>query len=96
MQTAEVIDPHSTGRVKYFATYTLDDDHIFEYDCDQSAFDKIVSLLLVESIISNQMDSGFFYYGPVTWVAHSYPYSHSYCPLKHLALLVRGKRGGIL
>ena len=37
------VDPHSTGRVRLFA---LHDN--FEHDYDQSAFDKIVSLLFVE------------------------------------------------
>ena len=40
------VDPRSTGVV----FFSVDN---FEHDYDQSAFDKIVSLLLVESIISN-------------------------------------------
>ena len=78
------VDPHSTGQVRLFTNDS------FEHDCDQSAFDKIVSfkLLFVERIISKQMDSGFFHYGLVIWLAQSYPYSHTYCPVKFLAPLL--------
>jgi hypothetical protein len=75
------VDPEATGHVRLFQ------DNHFEHNYDQCAFDKIVSLLFmlfVESIISDRVDSGFFYHGPVTHPAQSHPYSHSYCQATRL------------